>query len=161
MDDFARMVLIGVGATVVMDIWSLIQKRLGVSTLDFAMVGRWAGHLVQGRVAHASIGKAAPIAGERLLGWTIHYAIGIVFAALLIGVAGVSWLQHPACLPAVAVGAATVVFPFFVMQPAMGAGIAASRTPTPWKNRMRSLLGHVIFGVGLYLSAIVLNAVWR
>ena len=49
MDDFLRMVLIGVGATVVMDIWSLIQKSLGVSTLDFAMVGRWAGHLSRGK----------------------------------------------------------------------------------------------------------------
>ena len=161
MEDLVRMVLTGVGATVVMDIWSLIQKRLGVATLDFAMVGRWAGHLGQGKVAHASIGKAAPIPGERPLGWTIHYAVGIAFAALLVGVAGVSWLQHPTCLPAVVVGAVTVVFPYFVMQPAMGAGIAASRTPTPWKSRMRSLLGHAIFGVGLYLSALLLNAVWQ
>lgn len=161
MDDFLRMVLIGVGATVVMDIWSLIQKSLGVSTLDFAMVGRWAGHLRNGKVAHTSIGKATPIPGERPLGWSIHYAVGIAFAALLVSVAGASWLHHPKLLPAMAVGAATVAFPFFVMQPAMGAGIAASRTPTPWKNRMRSLLGHAIFGVGLYLSAILLNGVWR
>ena len=161
MDDFLRMVLIGVGATVVMDIWSLIQKSLGVSTLDFAMVGRWAGHLGQGKMVHASIGKAAPVSGERPLGWAIHYAVGIAFAALLMSVAGLSWLHHPTCLPALAVGVATVAFPFFVMQPAMGAGIAASRTPTPWKNRMRSLLGHAIFGIGLYLSASLLNVVWR
>ena len=160
MDEFVRMVLVGAGATVVMDIWSLIQKRLGVATLDFAMVGRWAGHLCQGKLAHVSIGKASPIYGERPLGWTIHYAVGIAFAALLVGAAGVTWLHNPTWLPAVAVGVATVAFPFLVMQPAMGAGIAASRTLAPWANRFRSLLGHAIFGVGLYLSARLLNSLW-
>jgi hypothetical protein len=49
--------------------------------------------------------------------------------------------------------------PFFVMQPAMGAGIAASRTPTPWRNRLRSLATHAVFGCGLYLSAAALKLV--
>jgi hypothetical protein len=39
------------------------------------------------------------------------------------------------------------------MQPAMGAGIASSRTPTPLKNSLRSLANHAVFGLGLYLSA--------
>ena len=121
------------------------------------MVGRWAGHLGRGKLAHSSIGKAQPIAGERPLGWLIHYAVGIAFAGLLVGVAGAAWLHDPTWLPALAVGTATVVFPYFVMQPAMGAGIAASRTPAPWKNRLRSLLTHAIFGIGLYLSAAFLR----
>ena len=43
-------VLIGVGATLVMDMWTLLLKRLGVTTLNYAMVGRWAGHLLRGRL---------------------------------------------------------------------------------------------------------------
>ncbi|NVZ18648.1 DUF2938 domain-containing protein [Pseudomonas costantinii] len=161
MDEWVRLVLIGVGATAVMDLWSVILKRLGIPTLDYAMVGRWAGHLCRGQFAHASIGKAAPVRSERSLGWAIHYAVGIVFAALLVGVYGVKWLHDPEWLPAVIVGTVTVVFPYFVMQPAMGAGIAASRTPTPWRNRLRSLLAHGIFGGGLYLSATLLNQVCK
>ena len=83
----------------------------------------------------------------------MHYLIGIGFAALLVGLQGVAWLHAPSWAPAVAVGACTVVAPLFVMQPAMGAGFAASNTPTPWRNRLRSLANHTVFGLGMYLSA--------
>ena len=46
----------------------------------------------------------------------------------------------------------------FLLQPLMGAGLASSRTATPWRNRLRSLLNHLVFGLGLYLSAIALAA---
>jgi hypothetical protein len=159
-DEIARVVVIGVGATAVMDAWTMILKGLGIPTLDYALVGRWAGHLYQGRFAHASIAQAAPVQGELLLGWAIHYAVGIACAALLIGIQGVAWLYDPTGLPAVAVGTVTVVFPFFVMQPAMGAGFAASRTPAPMKNCLRNLVTHAVFGGGLYLLAALLRCVW-
>jgi hypothetical protein len=38
----------------------------------------------------------------------------------------------------------------------MGAGVASSRTPTPMKNILRSLLNHAVFGLGLYLSALAI-----
>jgi hypothetical protein len=44
------------------------------------------------------------------------------------------------------------------MQPGLGAGIAASKTPNPNKARLRSLLNHFIFGVGLYICALILAA---
>ena len=46
-----------------------------------------------------------------------------------------------------------VAVPLFVMQPAMGLGVAASKTPAPLKNCTRSLVNHAVFGVGLYLAA--------
>ena len=54
---------------------------------------------------------------------------------------------------ATAGAAATVAAPWLVMQPAMGAGIASRRTPTPGRNRARSLANHLVFGLGLYLAA--------
>lgn len=157
--DVAKVVLIGIGATAVMDVWSVALRRLGVPTLDYALVGRWVGHMRQGRFAHAGIGKAAPVAGERPLGWAVHYATGIAFAALLVAVQGWGWLHAPTFPPAVAVGLATVLVPMCVMQPALGAGFAASKTPTPWRNRLRSLMTHAVFGTGLYLSG-ELVAMW-
>lgn len=154
-------VLIGCGATLVMDIWLVFLKRLGVQTLNFAFIGRWVGHLCCGRVAHAAIGKAAPVRHELLLGWLTHYAVGIAFAGLLVGVAGMGWIVAPSLLLAVAVGTGTVAFPLFVMQPAMGLGVAASRTPAPLKNCLRSVVNHAVFGLGLFLSASVIAWVFR
>lgn len=153
LQDMIRVVLIGVGATAVMDVWLALLKRLGVPTLNFAYIGRWVGHCFHGRFAHASIARAQPVAGELALGWVTHYAVGVVFAALLVGIQGMAWTSAPTLVPAVLVGMSTVVAPLFVMQPAMGSGFAASRTPAPLKNCLRSLANHTVFGFGLYVAA--------
>lgn len=149
----ARIAAIGILATAVMDVGVLLLKRLGVPTLDFALIGRWVGHLARGRWAHTPIGKAAPVRGELALGWLTHYAVGVAFAGVLVAVHGLAWTRQPSLLPALCIGVATVAAPWFVMQPAMGAGIAARKTPTPWRNRARSLANHTVFGAGLYLAA--------
>jgi hypothetical protein len=155
--DVVKVVVVGIGATAVMDAWSQALRHLSVPTLDYALVGRWVGHMRQGKFAHASIGQATVIPCERALGWIIHYLTGIAFAALLAAMQGVSWLQAPSWMPAITVGLATAIMPLFVMQPAMGAGVMASRTPTPLKNCLRSIATHVIFGAGLYLSATLMT----
>jgi hypothetical protein len=156
-----RITLIDIGATGVMDLWLMALKRAGVPTLNFAFIGRWVGHLLRGQWAHAAISKAAPIPGELGWGWLTHYAVGIGFASLLVVLQGTPWVMSPTPLPAVAVGMCTVLVPLLVMQPAMGAGFASSRTPTPLKNCLRSLANHTVFGVGLYLSAALVAAIAR
>ena len=151
-----RAVVIGVGATVVMDLWAVLLKRVfGIGGLDYAMVGRWIGHLPRGRLVHDGIGKAPPVAGERAIGWIAHYAIGVAFAAALLAVWGLDWARHPSFLPALAFGLVTLVAPFFVLQPGLGAGVAASRTPNPGRARLLSVAAHTAFGVGLYGSALL------
>jgi hypothetical protein len=153
LQDLARVVSIGIGATVVMDAWLLLLKRLGVPTLNFAFIGRWVGHLARGTASHPAIARAAPVRGERALGWLTHYAVGIAFAALMVSVGGTRWTREPSLWPALCVGIATVVVPLFVMQPAMGAGIASSKTATPAHNVVRSIANHAVFGLGLFLAA--------
>jgi len=149
----ARAVAVGLGATALMDLWLLALRRAGLPGMDFALLGRWVGHALKGRFAHAAIGRATPLAGERALGWLAHYAVGIAFALALVGIQGLDWLLRPALLPALAWGLATVAAPLCVLQPAMGAGLASSRTAAPLRAVARSLLNHAVFGVGLYLSA--------
>ena len=145
--------VVGIGATVVMDLWALIRKRvLGVPSLDYALVGRWFVHLARGRFRHDPIGASPPVAHERLIGWTAHYLTGIAFAAVLLAFWGLGWVCRPAIGPALVVGIGSVVAPFFLMQPSMGAGIAASRTPRPGAARLHSLVTHGIFGLGLYAA---------
>jgi hypothetical protein len=57
-----------------------------------------------------------------------------------------------------AVGVGSVAAPFLILQPGMGAGIAASRTPNPPAARWHSLITHTVFGLGLYLTG--LAAAW-
>ncbi len=154
--EMTRVFLIGLGATAVMDLWLLLLRRMNVPVLDFALLGRWSGHLARGTWRHKSIAKASPVRGELALGWLAHYAVGLVFAAVFIGIAGIGWARHPSLPAAVAFGIGTVIVPLFVMQPAMGAGIASSRTPTPARNCFRSLANHTVFGGGLYLTAAAL-----
>ena len=160
-EDIARIALIGAGATAAMDLWLALLGRLGVPTLDFAMIGRWVGHWRHGVFMHQAIRQAAPVEGELALGWLTHYATGIAFAAVLVAVSGIEWTRSPTLLPALGVGVATVVAPWLVMQPAMGAGIASSKTPAPAVNRARSLANHAVFGLGLYLSALLLAWISR
>ena len=149
----ARAMLIGTGATVVMDIWGLVRKRLlGIPPLDYALVGRWLGHLASGRLRHDRIAASPPVAGERAIGWAAHYLIGIGFAGVLLAFFGLEWARQPSIAPTLMVGIGSVAAPFLVMQPAMGAGFAASRTPQPWVARLQSLLTHAVFGVGLYAA---------
>ncbi|MDH6590924.1 hypothetical protein M2165_000813 [Variovorax sp. TBS-050B] len=149
-----RALLIGAGATLVMDGWTLARKRLfGRPSLDYALVGRWVGHMTRGRFMHDPIAASAPVRGERALGWAVHYATGIGFAAVLLALAGPGWARSPTLWPALALGIGSVAVPFLVMQPALGAGIAARRTPRPAAARLQSLATHGVFGLGLYAAA--------
>lgn len=159
--DIDRIISIGIGATFVLDVWLVLLRRVGIPTQDFALIGRWLGHALHGTYAHAAIARTQPIRGERAAGWLAHYVIGIAFAGALVAIQGESWARLPTLAPAVGFGLVTVVLPLFVMQPAMGAGFASSKTPTPVRNCLRSLGNHAIFGFGLYLSALVVAQWFR
>ncbi|KJU77810.1 membrane protein [Ectopseudomonas oleovorans] len=151
-----EIIVLGVGPTLLMDLWALARKRwFGVAALDYAWVGRWLGHMRHGQFRHAAIGQAPTLRGERALGWGVHYLTGLIFAALFLVWVGEAWLQRPTLVPALAFGALSVVAPLLLMQPAFGMGVAASRTPRPWQVRVRALLTHLVFGLGLYLMGLL------
>lgn len=149
----ARSLLIGAGATLAIDTWAAALRRFGIPSLRIELLGRWIGHLSSGRWRHDDIARAAPVRAEALLGWAAHYAIGVSFAVLLLLWTGLGWARSPTLLPALCVGVATVLCPWFVLQPAIGAGIASSKTQNPVRNALKSLLTHTVFGVGLFLAA--------
>lgn len=146
-------IITGVGATVVMDLWGLARKSLfGIPPPVYGLVGRWIAYMPRGRFHHESIAASSPVQGERLIGWITHYLTGIAFAAVLISIWGDGWIERPTIGPALIVGIGTVAAPFLLMQPGMGAGIAASRTSRPVAARVQSLITHAIFGFGLFLT---------
>jgi hypothetical protein len=158
MDYLIFTLLTGVGATAVTDLWAIARQRLlGTPPPNYGLVGRWLALMTRGRFRHDAIAAAPAVRGERLIGWTAHYLIGISFAAILLGIWGLAWIHRPTLGPALAVGIGTVAAPFLVMQPGMGAGIAASRTPRPGAARLHSLVMHAVFGLGLFVSGWACN----
>ncbi len=145
-------IIVGLGATLVMDLWNLFLKRaFGIPSLNYCLLGRWLLHMPEGTFRHASIAAAPRKPFECMAGLIAHYTIGVVLALGLVALASGDWLARPTLLPALLYGIVTVVFPFFIMQPAFGLGIAASKTPNPTQARLKSLMTHTVFGVGLYL----------
>ena len=149
-----RAVLIGAGATLLMDLWAILLRQFGVPSLNLTLLGRWIGHLPRGHWMHTSIATATPVRGESWIGWGAHYSIGITFAALLLWTSGLEWARSPSLRPALLMGIVTVVAPLLILQPGMGAGIAASKTPRPVFNCIKSLVTHTVFGLGMYFAAL-------
>lgn len=148
----------GLGATLTFDLWGLLLKRaFGIAPANICLVGRWVRYMPQGTFTHVNIASASSKRAECVVGWVAHYTIGILFAIAFVALAGHNWLQRPTPLPALIFGAITVLAPFFIMQPAFGFGIVASRSPNPVQARVRSLMNHLAFGTGLYLFAILVN----
>jgi Protein of unknown function (DUF2938) len=148
-------IAVGIGATLVMDLWNVFLKRIfRIPSLNYCLLGRWVRHLSAGTLRHPNITAAPPKPHECAVGWMAHYSIGIVLALGLVVLTSGEWLARPTVLPALLYGIATVVFPLFILQPSFGLGIAASRTPHPMQARLKSLVTHSVFGVGLYLCAL-------
>ena len=146
----AQVIPVGVVATVVMDVISVLRARLsGVRGLDYALLGRWMLHMWSGRWFHNNIAATEQRGGERPFGWLLHYVIGVIWAA------PAGWMvQAGASVVAAAfvVGVGSVVAPWFVMQPAFGMGIAGRKLPEPWTARSRSLQTHLTFALGLWVG---------
>ena len=159
---FVGAVAVGLGATLFMDVWALLANRaFGIPLPDYCLVGRWLRYMPEGRFMHASIAAASPRRFECTVGWTAHYVIGAVYGLAFVVLVSGSWLARPTLWPAMLFGIGSVLIPYLVMQPSFGLGIAASRAPRPTQARLRSLMAHTAFGLGLYLSAIGVSWVLR
>ena len=152
-------IAIGTGATLVMDLWMSLRRRLfGIAALDYALVGRWFAYLPRGKFLHASIAASPSISGERMIGLLAHYASGIFFAGLLLAVFGIQWIEQPTLGPALIIGTGSIAAPILLMQPGMGMGIAARLTARPALARLNSVITLAVFGVGLYAAVWAMKA---
>ncbi len=149
---------VGIGATVLLDVWAIVLSVFfGQARPNWGMVGRWVGHLPRGKVFHDNIADAAPITGERAVGWIFHYAVGIIYGWILVAFAGSAWLANPTFLPAFVLGMVTVLAAWLLLQPGLGVGWFASRAPNPVKVRALNLIGHSVFAIGLFGTALLIR----
>ncbi|QPC87026.1 DUF2938 family protein [Mesorhizobium sp. NBSH29] len=157
-DDVWRSIAIGIGATILMDLWAVVLNlAFGLPRPNWGMVGRWVWHLKDGVLTHDDISRAGPYKNEKALGWAFHYLIGILYGVALVLIAGAGWLDSPSFLPAFILSIVTVGAGWFILSPGLGNGIAASRHPTPNVARGLNLVSHTVFAIGLFGTALMLS----
>jgi hypothetical protein len=155
---FISAIFIGLGATLTFDLWALFLKyAFKITPSNICLVGRWLRYMSEGTFKHSNIVSAPPKGAECTVGWIAHYLIGITFALVFVALVGNHWLQRPTLIPALVFGVVTVLAPFAIMQPSFGLGFAASKLSNPTPARVRSLMNHTAFGIGLYLFAWLVN----
>ena len=153
-------VVIGIGATLLMDLWNLFLKRaFNIPSLNYCLLGRWVAHMPSGTFRHANISTAPQKPSECAIGWITHYTIGVTLTLVFVSIVARNWLSRPTLVPAVIYGVATVVFPMFVMQPSLGLGVASSKTRNPTQARLKSAVTHTVFGIGLYVWGVAASYV--
>jgi hypothetical protein len=149
--------VVGIIATLATDLWLWLLRIVGVPPADWALVGRWVAWMPRGVFVHRPIAATPSMRGELAIGWGFHYAVGVAYAALYLAMVRLVLTSGPTLISALTFALALLVVPWFVMQPALGLGFFAAKTPHPNVARIISVSGHAAFGVGLYLGAILIS----
>ena len=80
-DPLVETVLIGLGATFVMDLWAVFLNRaFAIPLPNYCFIGRWLRHMANGTFIHPRIAAATQQPAECPIGWIAHYTIGALFA---------------------------------------------------------------------------------
>ena len=158
-DSLLLAISVGVGATLILDLVYVVAHRFfDMQTTDWGLVGRWLGYMPSGKFVHQGMSLAEPIPFERTLGWSFHYFIGIGYGLALFFIWGRAWFGSPTVAEPLLLSIVLLLLPFCIMMPGMGMGIAASKAPNPVRVRLKSIFGHSVFGLGMFVSALVINA---
>jgi len=155
-------IVVGGIATLTGDLWyRLLQALAGIPRANWGLVGRWVAGFPRGVFVHHPITASPAVHRELAIGWVFHYAVGIAYAALYLVLVKIGLGSRPGPLSALVFAWILLVAPWFVMQPALGLGVMAMRTPKPASVLLLNISVHTWFGVGLYLGAIAWLAVVR
>ncbi|GAB4394345.1 MAG: DUF2938 domain-containing protein [Kiloniellaceae bacterium] len=154
-EDFVlQAVVAGLVATVVLDLWQrLLHAATGIPPANWGLIGRWFAYIPRGRLVHSPIGETPAVAGEAAIGWTMHYLVGLAYGFAYVGLMVFGLDREPTLLNGLVFGAVSVVIPWFIMQPGLGAGVMARLAPNPWVPRLNAFASHVIYGAALYGGA--------
>ena len=159
-EDFVlQAVVAGLVATVVLDLWQrLLHAATGIPPANWGLIGRWFAYIPRGRLVHSPIGETPAVAGEAAIGWTMHYLVGLAYGFAYVGLMVFGLGREPTLLNGLVFGAVSVVIPWFIMQPGLGAGVMARLAPNPWVPRLNAFASHVIYGAALYGGAALVAA---
>ena len=148
-----QILIVGVGACVVFDVWQRIFHCFtGIPPSDWAIVGRWAiGLLTNGRLKVRDIEVKPDRRVELSVGWFVHYVIAISYAAIFMLLMKANILVAEFA-DGLLFGMVSVVVPWLFFLPCLGKGIMGRLTPNPLLVCTLALMMHSIFGVAVGLG---------
>ena len=146
----------GVLGTLMMDVLNHLVSRTGlILKIDVRMIGRMSAGWARGRFRYDSPSQIEPNAYELMLGYTAHYAIGLVLAAIFV----IGWdkvVGGPLSpLWALAYGFATTVASEFLVYPSMGLGVCGRLSPEGIRAPLSPLANHLFFGAGMAVAVVL------
>ena len=153
-----RLVLIGIIATVTMDVLSggAIKLQL-ISPLPPRLIGRWFASVARGQLFHHDIGQVTPVNYEMAIALPVHYAIGVTLALAYWLATSALGLSPRNPFTALSFGLTTNALPWLVMFPAMGYGWFGTQGPPGTRLFVSSLTNHCFYGLGLWIGTSLLN----
>jgi len=147
----------GIAATVTMDVLASAFRRVGLTVgARGQWVGRWYLGIARGQLVHSNIAAAPELPGEKRAALLGHYTIGIVLAVLYVVGTGRMGVSPDGFLVALGYGFATIVFPWFLLFPALGFGWFGRKGPPELRLLTTSAMNHLAYGLGLWWSAAAL-----
>jgi len=156
---FLEMILMGIWATLVMDILAIILSKSHIirPRIGPEIVGRWTLYMLKGKFAHNDINKTPVLKNEIIASWISHYLIGIALTGIYLFLG----LNYPLLLDsywaALIFGILTVLLPWLWLFPSIGIGIMASKMPEKSPYLFTSFINHTDFGLGMALWMIVFH----
>lgn len=153
MINFVEMVLLGIWATLFMDILAKVLCKLNLihPTIKSHIIGRWALYMVRGKLVHADINKTPDLGNEKSAALIAHYMIGIILAGIYLFIeAKMPTMRNQPWMPLI-FGMATTLLPWFWLYPSIGLGIMASKTSKRSPFIITSLVNHTNFGLGFLI----------
>ena len=152
-----EMILMGIWATLLMDLLAILCAKLGIihPLIGPQAVGRWTLYMLRGKFVHEDINLTPALNNEKSAALISHYLIGIALAGiyLLLELKIPTISDQP--LIALLFGLATTVLPWFWLFPSIGLGVIASKAPKKSPYIVTSLVNHTNFGLG-FMTWIVL-----
>ena len=147
--------VLGLSATLIMDLLGWLRSSVfKIPSFNYAYLGRFFLILKDNEKGYRNITQAPEQKFERLIGWGFHYMTGIIFALIY------TYIDHSnntleTFISSILFGISTVLFPLLLIQPILGFGFFASKTPDQWISIKNSFVAHLNFGVGLFITQII------
>lgn len=143
----------GIIATIIFDLFNISLKfAYNIDKPKWNLLGRYFLGYKEGRYIRKSLQEDDDVENELLWGYIIHYLIGIIYGLFYVFI-NLLIFDHPSLLIAYVVGFITVLGAWCYLMPfAYNLGFFASKSDQQFKTLTQNLIGHFIFGTGLFIG---------
>ena len=143
----------GIIATIIFDLFNISLKfAYNIDKPKWNFLGRYFLGYKEGRYIRKSLQEDDDVENELLWGYIIHYLIGIIYGLFYVFI-NLLIFDHPSLLIAYVVGFITVLGAWCYLMPfAYNLGFFASKSDQQFKTLTQNLIGHFIFGTGLFIG---------